>query len=69
MIDKEESYIYKPFTHEPLMGEVVIANSKLKSYGIESGQKVSFKPDSEYEFIVDDETLYRMYDHQITMTV
>ena len=68
-IDKEESYIYKPFTHEPLMGEVVIANSKLKSYGIESGQKVSFKPDSEYEFIVDDETLYRMYDHQITMTV
>ena len=31
------------------------------------GTKVSFVPDSEYEFRVEDEKLYRMFDHQITI--
>jgi hypothetical protein len=30
---------------------------------------VCFKPDSEYEFDVDGEKLYRIFDHQITMTL
>jgi hypothetical protein len=34
-----------------------------------SGTRVSFQPDSEYEFMVDGEKLYRMYDHQITLTL
>ena len=42
-------------------------NKYLSSQGVASGDKISFKPDSEYEFMVDNEKLYRMYDHQITI--
>jgi len=35
--------------------------------GIKEGDMVCFSPDSEYEFTVDDEKFYRMYDHQITI--
>jgi len=37
--------------------------------GVKSGDKICFKPDSEYEFMVDGEKLYRMFDHQITMVL
>jgi len=63
----EESYIYKPFREEPLVGEMKYVNRYLKKLGVNAGDKVSFKLDSEYEFNVDGEKLYRMYDHQITM--
>jgi hypothetical protein len=66
-IKPEESFIYKPIEEEPLMGIMVYPNEYLMSKGIKSGDKVCFKPDSEYEFIVDDERLYRIYDHQITI--
>lgn len=62
-----ECYIKKPFTHEPLMGEMVYPNDYLKSRGVNAGDKVCFTPESEYEFDVDGEKLYRVYDHQITM--
>lgn len=62
-----DSYIIKPFSQEPLMGEMVYPNDYLSSQGVEAGDMVCFKPDSEYEFTVDDQKLYRMYDHQITM--
>lgn len=68
-IPATESYIKKPFTNEPLMGEMVYPNAYLVSQGIRPGDKVCFKPDSEYEFEVDGEKLYRMYDHQITMVL
>ena len=63
----EDSYIYKPFSEEPLVGEVKYPNDYLKKMGINTGDKVSFKPESEYEFNIDGEKLYRMYDHQITI--
>jgi hypothetical protein len=44
-------------------------NKYLLSKGVNKGDKISFKPESEYEFMVDDEKLYRMYDHQITMVL
>lgn len=64
-----ESYIMKPFTNEPLMGEMVYPNAYLVSQGVKAGDKVCFKPDSEYEFDVEGEKLYRMFDHQITMVL
>jgi len=64
-----DSYIKKPFTNEPLMGEMVYPNAYLLSQGVREGDKVCFKPDSEYEFDVDGEKLYRMFDHQITMVL
>lgn len=66
-IPATESYIKKPFSEEPLMGEMVYPNEYLKSKGINSGDKVCFTPDSEYEFNVDGQKLFRMYEHQITM--
>lgn len=62
-----ESFIKKPFSEEPLMGIMKYPNDYLKSKGIQQGDVVCFAPDSEYEFNVDGEKLYRMYDHQITM--
>ena len=49
------------------MGEMVYPNAYLINQGIRPGDTVCFKPDSEYEFNVDGEKLYRMYDHQITI--
>jgi co-chaperonin GroES (HSP10) len=51
------------------MGEMVIINDNLKSSGVSVGDKVSYKPFQEYEFIIDGEKMYRMYDHSITMVL
>lgn len=66
-IKPEKSFIYKPIEEEPLMGIMRYPNELLAKSGIKPGDKVCFKPDSEYEFMVDDEKLYRIYDHQITI--
>jgi hypothetical protein len=66
-IPTTESYIKKPFSDEPLMGEMKYPNDYLLSQGLKEGDLVCFAPDSEYEFTVDDEKLYRMFDHQITI--
>jgi len=68
-ISPTDSYIFKPFSREPLMGEVVIINETLKKQGVQKGDIVSFKPFQEYEFNVDGEVLYRMFDHTITLIV
>jgi hypothetical protein len=62
-----DSYIKKPFSEEPLMGIMKYPNDYLLSRGVKAGDHVCFSPDSEYEFEVDGEKLYRMYDHQITI--
>lgn len=62
-----DSYIKKPFSEEPLMGEMVYPNEYLQNKGVKQGDLVCFSPDSEYEFDIDGQKLYRMYDHQITI--
>jgi len=62
-----ESYINKPFSKEPLMGIMKYPNEYLMSQGVNAGDHVVFSPNSEYEFDVDGEKLYRIYDHQITI--
>jgi len=64
-----ESHIFKPMKEEPLMGIMRYPNEHLSSYGVKDGDRVSFKPDSEYEFNVDGKKMYRMFDHQITMVI
>ena len=66
-IPTTESYIKKPFSEEPLMGIMKYPNEYLLSRGVRSGDMVCFTPDSEYEFTVDEEKLYRIFDHQITI--
>lgn len=66
-IKAQESYISKHITEEPLMGIMMYPNQFLKDRGINSGDLICFKPDSEYEFDVDGEKMYRMFDHQIAI--
>jgi len=55
-----ESYIYKPFTHEPLMGVMQYTCPSIDAHGIKKGDIVTFMPDSEYEFKFNEEKLYRI---------
>ena len=66
-IPPQDSYIKKPTSEEPLIGIIKYSNDYLKSKGVFSNDKVCFRPESEYEFNVDGEKLYRMYDHQIVI--
>jgi hypothetical protein len=63
----EKSIVFKNIEEEPLVGIMKYPNEMLTSMGISSGDKISFAPDSEYEFMVDGEKLYRIYDHQIAI--
>ena len=62
-----ESYIKKPFTEEPLIGIMRYPNKYLMSQGVMAGDSVCFAPDSEYEFNIDGEKMYRIFDHQIAI--
>ena len=44
-------------------------NNQLEKLGVKVGDEISFTPDSEYEFNVDGEKLYRMYTENITMVL
>ena len=46
--------------YEELIGEIVVGNKYLNSIGLEVGDQVSFPPDMEYEFKINDEILYRV---------
>lgn len=54
---------------ESLIGEITIPNKYLISNGICTGDKVCFKPDAKYEFEVDGQKMYRLYDHQVTIVL
>jgi hypothetical protein len=54
---------------KPLMGEVRYGNQTLSKLGVKEGDKVSFQPGSEYEFSIDGETLYRMYNRNICVKI
>jgi hypothetical protein len=66
-IKTKESIIFKNTKEEPLVAEMIYPNTTLINQGVKKGDLISFKPESEYEFEVDGEKLYRMFDHQITM--
>ena len=48
-------------------GEMVYTNENLKAKGIFKGDIVSFQPECEYEFTIDNELLYRMFTHNICL--
>mgnify|MGYP003117855832 CR=1 FL=1 len=54
---------------EPLHGVIKYSNKQLKQLGVNEGDEICFTPDSEYEFYVDDEKLYRMFTDNIALTL
>jgi len=68
-VDKKKEGLVKSHKEEPLTAIMKYPNKYLKSQGVQVGDQIIFKPDSEYEFDVEGEKLYRMYDHQITVVI
>jgi hypothetical protein len=62
---KKDFYLNKPGNEEPLIGILKYSNSELSSLGYKEGDEIVFEPDSEYEFIIDGEKLYRMFTKNI----
>ncbi len=62
----KDSYIFKR-GEEPLVGFVKYINQELLDLGVKEGDEICFQPDSEYEFVVDGEKVYRMFTENITM--
>jgi hypothetical protein len=61
-----EDKIFSPLSgFEELWGEVVFKNDDMTE--VEVGDIVSFTPDSEYEFRINNEILYRMYNRNICL--
>jgi len=65
----KDSFIKKRGSEEPLIGTIRYINKELESFGLKEGDEVSFKPESEYEFTVDGERLYRMFTDNITLSL
>jgi len=63
----EDSTFKKGLKNEPLKVEMVYSSPYMESKGITPGTIVGFHPDSEYEFEVDGEKLYRIYDSMISI--
>lgn len=55
----------KSIKEEELIGIIKYGNKFLSSLGVNEGDEVGFLPDSEYEFKIDGEKLYRMYNSAI----
>lgn len=68
-IDKRKKSIDTNDKEEPLMGQMVYPNKYLMSKGVEEGMIVGYTPGCNYEFNVDGERMYRLFDHQITMVL
>ena len=50
-----------------LAGELIYTNDYLSSIGVSIGDVVGFKPNSEYEFTIDGQKLYRILSNHITI--
>ena len=57
---KKEYYLDKGGIDEPLVGTIRYITQELTAAGLKEGDEVVYTPGTEYEFIVDDERLYRM---------
>ena len=65
---EEQDYYLEKFTkEEPLVGIIKYINEDLLNLGLKIGDRVCYQPDSEYEFVVDGEKLYRMFTNNITV--
>jgi hypothetical protein len=65
----KESTIFKNTSEEPLTGTIRYINEQLESFGLKEGDEICFQPESEYEFTVDGEKLYRMFTDNITIAL
>lgn len=63
-VDKENSYLYEE-GDELHTGVMVYSNTHLNKLGVNNGDKVNFTKNSEYEFFINNERLFRMRTNDI----
>ena len=54
---------------EPLIGFMSYPDKKLQEAGIKAGDLVGFKPNTEYEFVIDGELYYRIFITQLQLNM
>ena len=64
-IDKKKTVLKDSDIEQELVGNIRYANKEQKESGIREGDLISFQPESEYEFTVDGEKMYRMFTKNI----
>jgi hypothetical protein len=64
---KKSTSLDKPDDEEPLVGTIRYINDELLAFGLQPGDEVVYQPESEYEFNVDGEPLYRMFTSNIAV--
>lgn len=64
-----KSHIMSFSREESLMGEMIYPNDKMLNMGVKRGDIVAFPPKSTYEFRIDGQILYRVYDSHVIMTI
>jgi hypothetical protein len=67
-IEKIEDFIIKDNEKErPLIGVLKYLDNNLKKIGLKQNDLVGFTPESEYEFVIENERLYRVLINEITI--
>lgn len=67
IVKKSKSSIISDQKEQKHIGVLKYGNSSLKELKINEGDLVGFSPSSEYEFLIDDDRLYRMRTTDITI--
>lgn len=63
-IPMKHHFLDLPGEYQPLQGEILYGSRTSDEMGLTPGMRVSFIPETEYEFRIDDQLLYRMFtDH------
>lgn len=65
----DEGVLMSTDIEKPLLGILKYGNEYLYSKGLKDGDLISFQPESEYEFKVDGEKLYRMLSKNICIAL
>jgi hypothetical protein len=65
--DAKKEFISKVNKEEELIGTIRYINDELLAAGLRPGDEVVYQPESEYEFNVDGEKLYRMFTSNIAI--
>ena len=64
---KKEKHIVSDEKEQKRIGILKYGNSSLEAFKIHEGDLVGFSPSSEYEFIIEEDRLYRMRTNDITI--
>ena len=66
-IESKSNSIFNEDKEQPLTGVLKYPDTNLIEAGLKAGDLVGFKPNTEYEFIIDDSKMYRIFSNSITI--